>query len=837
MEKILKMLLALSLCTLSVIPLHLHANDTLNDEYLINKDEFSDVKAIDVSSQYSSETIENTLDYDNKTMWHSDWADNSQTLPQYITYDLGAAYDLTDITFLPRQGSSCNGDIVELKVYTGLTTSSLAYVDTYEFEYTKSGLVNRTEFKRVSLTELARYVKLEVTKSCADSTQDKFASMAEVRFYGTQSQVEVTTADKTVLQQLIKEAEALNRMDYTTVSWNIFLDGLSGARTAFDNEDITQVDVDIAANRLQEVMNQLVKNTDLNPENLINKKADDGVVALSTTSQYESNIKEYTLDYNTGTYWHTNFAERDRYLPQSITFDLGKSYDLTDITFLPRQDSSYNGDITECSVYVGEELDDLIFIEQYTFEGGPGGLIGRNDFIRMIIDATGRYVKITVTKSLASSTNNKHASISEIRFYGNEADIQASLEKAKNNLNKTFAEIEALNEESYSLYSWNELNVVYEEAKVKMDQSDVLPRELDKLNTLLNNKMKSLVERSALKPVLEEAENLLSLGDDYTPASFNVLQGTYNEALALYESTTVYTLANVNQQITQLTMAMNQLVEVLKAPAMVQNVKVRQVSYKEITLTWDPVRKASAYDVYRKSYKDNSEFEYLQTVKLPYAKVSGLVTGKNYTFYVIAKNSVGSSQPSSNVIAKTALTGKVKLAIEQVSNTKFKLSWNQIDGATRYIVYRKRNSDSYRKVLTLGKDDVSYTTSSLAGGNYRFIVRAARYDSKDRVMTNNSNSVQAQVTLEAPVMKVTSQSKAVKVSWQSVEGVTNYEVYMATSKDGKYIKQVTTTKTSCEIKTLTSGKTYYFKVCGYKTYNEVDVYSPYSDVKAVKVQS
>ena len=72
----------------------------LNDEYLINKDEFSDVKAIDVSSQYYAETKENTLDYDNKTMWHSDWADNSQTLPQYITYDLGAAYDLTDITFL-----------------------------------------------------------------------------------------------------------------------------------------------------------------------------------------------------------------------------------------------------------------------------------------------------------------------------------------------------------------------------------------------------------------------------------------------------------------------------------------------------------------------------------------------------------------------------------------------------------------------------------------------------------------------------------------------------------------------------------------------------------------
>ena len=93
MKGFVKTLLALSLCLTNIALPVMFAQDVLNEEHLINTDEFSDVKAIETSSQYSSETIENTLDYDEKTIWHSNWSDNSQTLPQYITYDLQKAYD------------------------------------------------------------------------------------------------------------------------------------------------------------------------------------------------------------------------------------------------------------------------------------------------------------------------------------------------------------------------------------------------------------------------------------------------------------------------------------------------------------------------------------------------------------------------------------------------------------------------------------------------------------------------------------------------------------------------------------------------------------------------
>ena len=838
MKGFVKTLLALSLCLTNIALPVMFAQDVANEEHLINTDEFSDVKAIDVSSQYSSETIENTLDYDEKTIWHSNWSDNSQTLPQYITYDLQKAYDLEAISFLPRQDGSINGDIVEMNVYAGMSKSQLTLVDTFEFEATSQGLIDRNEYKTALFNTTARYVKVEVTQSSADSTPNKFASMSEIRFYGTISsqQPEISEVDKNVLAQYIQDAEKLEQKDYTTVSWNIFQDGLNAAIEAYDKDEISQIDVDIAAGRLKDVMEQLVKVNDLNEATLINKKANDGVVAIATTSEYATNLKEHCLDYNVSTIWHTNYAERDRMLPQSITFDLGKSYDLTDITFLPRQDAGYNGDITELNLYVGDDLNDLIFIDRYTFEGTSQGLKGRNDFIRIITQATGRYVQIEALKSLASSTNNKHASMSEIRFYGTEANMEEALAKAKTELNETLALVAAMNQEDYSIYSWNELQTACEEAQTKMALEDVMPQELKNLNNAIKLKVNRLVERSALKPLLEQAIIKKEMTSDYTLESLTVLEVAYEEALTLYESTQDYNVANVNLAVNNLNTALKQLKEVLKAPQKVENLSARQTSYKDVTLTWDPVEKATAYDVYRKSYKENATFELLQTVKLPFAKVSGLMTGKTYTYYVVAKNSVGDANPSTKLTFKTTLTGKVKLTMEQVSNTKFKLSWNQIEGATRYIIYRKRNQDGYKKVLTLGKDETTYTTSSMVAGTYKFIVRAARYDSKDRVLSDKSNSVTGISTVKAPKITGTSLSKAMKISWDKVEGVQYYDVYVATSANGKYIKQANTSKTSCEIKSLSSGKTYYVKVIGYKTYNEVDVYSPTSNMISVKVK-
>ena len=272
-----------------------------------------------------------------------------------------------------------------------------------------------------------------------------------------------------------------------------------------------------------------------------------------------------------------------------------------------------------------------------------------------------------------------------------------------------------------------------------------------------------------------------------------------------------------------------------KVPSKVENLKAKDTNYKTITLTWDASENANVYDVYRKAY-DSDEFKLYKTVADTTVAVSGVMTGKEYAFYVVAKNDSCTAEASETVVKATTLHGKVTLNIEKVSTSKFNLSWNAIDGATRYIVYRKRNDDKMKKVLTLGANDLEYTTAELPHGDYQFILKAGRYDSTDRIMTDASNTVKGNVEKVAPAVTLKAGTKSIKVSWKAMEGVTHYQVYRATSKDGKYTKLITTKETSYTAKSLKTGKTYYFKVDGYKTYKSGDTisYKVYSDESSVK---
>ena len=82
-------------------------------------------------------------------------------------------------------------------------------------------------------------------------------------------------------------------------------------------------------------------------------------------------------------------------------------------------------------------------------------------------------------------------------------------------------------------------------------------------------------------------------------------------------------------------------------------------------------------------------------------------------------------------------------------------------------------------------------------------------------------------------------TKAAKITWKKDTKVSGYEVYMATSKNGKYtkIKTVKSNKTvNYTKKKLKKNKKYYFMVRSYKTVNGKKIYGAYSSKKYVKVK-
>ncbi|MEG0829474.1 MAG: fibronectin type III domain-containing protein [Anaerovoracaceae bacterium] len=73
-----------------------------------------------------------------------------------------------------------------------------------------------------------------------------------------------------------------------------------------------------------------------------------------------------------------------------------------------------------------------------------------------------------------------------------------------------------------------------------------------------------------------------------------------------------------------------------------------------------------------------------------------------------------------------------------------------------------------------------------------------------------------------------------KISWTKVKGAEKYAVFYATSKNGKYAKEPTTTGSSYT--KLKTGKTYYFKVRAYKSVGKTNVYGSYSKIVYTKVK-
>lgn len=142
---------------------------------------------------------------------------------------------------------------------------------------------------------------------------------------------------------------------------------------------------------------------------------------------------------------------------------------------------------------------------------------------------------------------------------------------------------------------------------------------------------------------------------------------------------------------------------------------------------------------------------------------------------------------------------------------KPRFTWNPVDGAAKYEVYRSGTKDgTYSLYCTT--TGTSYTnTSASAGSTYYYKVRAIGYDGRA-----GSYSAIKERTCDCARPVVTAGNNAtsgkVTLKWTAVTGAKSYAIYRSTSIDGTYTKMYTTTSTSYTNSTSKGGVTYYYKV-------------------------
>lgn len=232
----------------------------------------------------------------------------------------------------------------------------------------------------------------------------------------------------------------------------------------------------------------------------------------------------------------------------------------------------------------------------------------------------------------------------------------------------------------------------------------------------------------------------------------------------------------------------------------------------QATITWDKVPGADRYEVYRAT-SENGTYATIYSNTGTRFVTSNMSAGGTYYFKIKAINddNAAGNSPFSAVVAVTASdlgTPVVSSGID--SQGRIMLTWEYIQGADGYEVYRSNSSTGTFTRLSSQTGNTFYNGSVNPGQVYYYKVRAISNSSSKYT---ESSTVAQIAKLAQPVVKTTTNNDGKPVlSWSAVRGADRYEVYRAVSADGTYTNISSLTSTSYTDTAASVGSTYYYKV-------------------------
>ena len=162
---------------------------------------------------------------------------------------------------------------------------------------------------------------------------------------------------------------------------------------------------------------------------------------------------------------------------------------------------------------------------------------------------------------------------------------------------------------------------------------------------------------------------------------------------------------------------------------------------------------------------------------------------------------------------------------------KPKISWDAVDGAVKYWVYRSTDGKTFKYYDSTTK--TSYTNNSTTiGTTYYYKVKAVNVVEGKNYTSDYSVSKGIQCKPAAPTVSINRSNGKPKLSWKAVSGATKYWIYRST--DGVNFKYWdSTTKTSYTNSSAASGTKYYYRVKAVAVVNGKNVVSANSSTKSL----
>jgi GH25 family lysozyme M1 (1,4-beta-N-acetylmuramidase)/fibronectin type 3 domain-containing protein len=274
----------------------------------------------------------------------------------------------------------------------------------------------------------------------------------------------------------------------------------------------------------------------------------------------------------------------------------------------------------------------------------------------------------------------------------------------------------------------------------------------------------------------------------------------------------------------------------------VQNLTVSARAEDSITLSWDAVKKASGYNIYR---YDADSGEYLEIASVSgksntACQITGLTESKAYKFAVRAyRNYNGEKLTGEASEALSTRTNPVKvksLTASATTASSISLEFTTQKRVTGYYVYRyDASAEKWKKIGT--STDGTFTDDTVAVSTaYKYRVRAYKesgdvtyYGKYSSVLTVRSNPDKVK---NLTASKTTSKSITLKFTTQ--KRVTGYLVYRYNESTGKWKWLGISTDGTFKDSTVQANTGYKYRVRAYKISGDVTYYGKYSKALTAK---
>lgn len=267
----------------------------------------------------------------------------------------------------------------------------------------------------------------------------------------------------------------------------------------------------------------------------------------------------------------------------------------------------------------------------------------------------------------------------------------------------------------------------------------------------------------------------------------------------------------------------------------------------QITVTWEGVQGASSYTVYYENLNNSSDKGKVDGLTNTRYVHTNLENGDRYSYYIVAHKTIkgdGSkgtqlvdSDPSGVAKAKvgTGLVTPQDLVVTTVDG-QITVSWSAVPGAQGYLLYYKKNEESFNENNVFDLTKTSFNHTRLKNGDtYTYYVIAYKEVSGARDYSPKSIEVSTMVgaVLDAPKdFTAVNTDGSVNLSWSAVQGAEGYIVHA--SSGGRYyqfdVSRVTYTHSD-----LTNGDIWTYYVVAYKTVNGSRTYSNPSESRTITI--